>query len=233
MCGLESPQRNPSDDALPLVGSPATRKRVPPVDMTEKPIQKEIWEVNCGTQKELGSAPMLIRAHVAKSPFIGKTKKDEPWYQVQLTSLEDNPVSVLYSLPLHIDLQDPSPTGTTYKDKFRLVAFARDATRTVENFAEGDVIDIINPTVAKTREEFVKDQTVIYELRVNPQTKIELFRQDPSSCPQTYVRFSTMHYFIIRCSVADVLRTKPGAKNSVNITAEITHAGPAISYNGS
>lgn len=83
------------------------------------------------------------------------------------------------------DAQVPSPSGATYKDKFRLVAFAQDATRTLDFLAQGDVIDIINPTVAKTKEDFIKDQTVIYELRVNPQTKIELFRQDPCNCPET------------------------------------------------
>ena len=84
-----------------------------------------------------------------------------------------------------LHFQDLTPSGTTYKDKMRLVAFAQDATRTLEIFAQGDVIDIINPTVAKTKEEFIKDMTVIYELRVNPETKIELFRKDPANCPDT------------------------------------------------
>lgn len=74
-----------------------------------------------------------------------------------------------------------------------MVAFAKDAARTLEIFAQGDVIDIINPTVAKTKEEYIKDQTVIYELRVNPETKIEVFRQDPANCPETYVSFIILY----------------------------------------
>ena len=89
-------------------------------------------------------------------------------------------------------------TGLPYKDKIRLVAFAQDATRTLDIFVQGDVIDIINPTVAKANELFLKDCTVMYELRVNPLTKIVLFRQDPCNTPVTYVAILVRYSGFIR-----------------------------------
>lgn len=112
------------------------------------------------------------------------------------------------------------------------MAFASDATRTLQIFAQGDVIDIINPTVAKTKEEFVKDQTVIYELRVNPETKIELFRRDPSNIPETYANSCMLLSIIDRSSISEVLLAKPAVKNSVNIAAFIKQVSPLVSYQG-
>ena len=64
--------------------------------------------------------------------------------------------------------------------------------RTLDVAIDGDVIDIIHPTVAKTKEEYIKDQTVIYELRMNSHTAVVVFRQDPSNTPLTYVTNVTL-----------------------------------------
>ena len=89
--------RHSSNESLPQFGSPASRKRTPPVDMSLKPIQKEIYEVSYGTQQELGEYPLLVRAQVHTTPFIGKINKtQEPMYNVQLLSLDDNQVCTCY-----------------------------------------------------------------------------------------------------------------------------------------
>ena len=76
----------------------------------------------------------------------------------------------------------------TYRDKCRVAAFGNDVQRTVDLMVPHDVVDIINPTIVKARESaFNKDMTIPYELRINGNTRMELFRQDARNRPNSYV----------------------------------------------
>ena len=83
------------------VGSPASRKRHDPLDMSYQPNQPEMYQINAGTPTTLAGHPLLIRSRVAADPYVSKMKNGEPWFSASLESIVVNPVRLYPFSQIH------------------------------------------------------------------------------------------------------------------------------------